>query len=91
MRWAQGIASVLFAAVAQTVVAAPAAATTSSSYLNKRYIEERDGVSYNVFEHHETGSKMSFIKNSGVCETTPGVNQYSGYLEVGRNMSMWFW
>ncbi|KAK8064528.1 carboxypeptidase S1 [Apiospora phragmitis] len=92
MRWCRGIATALLAAVAQTVVAAPAsAAAGSSSHLNKRYIEERDGVSYNVFEHHETGSKMSFVKNSGICETTPGVNQYSGYLEVGKNMSMWFW
>ncbi|KAK7994430.1 hypothetical protein PG991_016018 [Apiospora marii] len=93
MRWFRGVATTaLFAAVAQTAVAAPAAAAASSSqHLNKRYIEEREGISYNVFEHYETGSKMSFVKNSGVCETTPGVNQYSGYLEVGKNMSMWFW
>ena len=31
---------------------------------------------------------MRFVKNSGVCETTPGVQQISGYLEVGTNMSM---
>ncbi|KAK8075683.1 Carboxypeptidase s1 [Apiospora hydei] len=92
MRWSRGIATALLAAVAQTAVAAPAAATgPSSSHLNKRYVEERDGIAYNVFEHYETASKMSFVKNSGVCETTPGVNQYSGYLGVGKNMSMWFW
>ncbi|KAL5366569.1 Alpha/Beta hydrolase protein [Aspergillus floccosus] len=34
---------------------------------------------------------MEFVKNSGICETTPGVNQYSGYLSVGSNMNMWFW
>ncbi|KAH8682722.1 carboxypeptidase S1 [Xylariales sp. PMI_506] len=34
---------------------------------------------------------MSFVNNSGICETTPGVNQYSGYLTVGTNMNMWFW
>lgn len=92
MRWSRGIATALLAAVARTVVAAPAAATGSSSHLmNKRYIEERDGIAYNVFEHRDTNSKMAFVKNSGVCETTPGVNQYSGYFEVGKNMSMWFW
>ncbi|KAK8121809.1 carboxypeptidase S1 [Apiospora sp. TS-2023a] len=91
MRWFQGVATTaLLTAVAQTAVAAPAAAS-SNSHLDKRYIEQRDGISYNVFEHRDTGSKMSFVKNSGVCETTPGVNQYSGYLEVGKNMSMWFW
>lgn len=99
MRWFRGVtATALLAAVAQTAVAVPAVAaavaavaSSSSQHLDKRYIEEREGISYNVFEHHETGSKMSFVKNSGVCETTPGVNQYSGYLEVGKNMSMWFW
>ncbi|KAM5546227.1 hypothetical protein V8D89_000353 [Ganoderma adspersum] len=36
-------------------------------------------------------TKLRFVKNSGVCETTPGVNQLSGYIDVGTNMSMWFW
>ena len=31
---------------------------------------------------------MRFVNNSGICETTPGVNQISGYLDVGQNMSM---
>ena len=31
---------------------------------------------------------IRFVTNSGVCETTPGVHQISGYLEVGKNMSM---
>ncbi|KAF9011691.1 alpha/beta-hydrolase [Cyathus striatus] len=34
---------------------------------------------------------MRFIADSGVCETTPGVHQMSGYIDVGTNMSMWFW
>ncbi|KAI0634438.1 alpha/beta-hydrolase [Trametes polyzona] len=34
---------------------------------------------------------LRFVRNSGVCETTPGVEQISGYLDVGTNMSMWFW
>ncbi|EIW52048.1 alpha/beta-hydrolase [Trametes versicolor FP-101664 SS1] len=36
-------------------------------------------------------AKLRFVRNSGVCETTPGVEQLSGYLDVGTNMSMWFW
>ncbi|KAI0356751.1 alpha/beta-hydrolase [Trametes cingulata] len=35
--------------------------------------------------------KLRFVRNSGVCETTPGVEQLSGYVDVGTNMSMWFW
>ncbi|KAI0685440.1 alpha/beta-hydrolase [Cerioporus squamosus] len=36
-------------------------------------------------------TKVRYVHNSGVCETTPGVNQWSGYLDIGTNMSMWFW
>ncbi|KIM43509.1 hypothetical protein M413DRAFT_68801 [Hebeloma cylindrosporum] len=34
---------------------------------------------------------IRFVSDSGVCETTPGVHQMSGYIDVGTNMSMWFW
>ena len=33
-------------------------------------------------------ASIRFVKDSGVCETTPGVHQISGYLDVGKNMSM---
>lgn len=49
----------------------------------KRSVYERDGVNRTVFEHEATGAKIDFVTNSGICETTPGVNQYSGYLSVG--------
>ena len=58
---------------------------------DKRSFVERDGVKYTVFEHAATGAKIEFVTNSGICETTPGVNQYSGYLTVGTGMNMWFW
>ena len=31
---------------------------------------------------------LRYVKDSGVCETTPGVHQVSGYVDVGTNMSM---
>ena len=55
---------------------------------DKRSFVERDGINYTVFEHAATGGKMEFVTNSGICETTKGVNQYSGYLSVGKNMNM---
>ncbi|OCL06842.1 alpha/beta-hydrolase [Glonium stellatum] len=58
---------------------------------DRRSFIERDGVNYTVFEHAATGAKLEFVTNSGICETTPGVNQYSGYLSVGTGMNMWFW
>lgn len=62
-----------------------------SAKLDKRSFVERNGVTYNVFEHAATGARIEFVNNSGICETTPGVKQYSGYLSVGTNMNMWFW
>ena len=49
----------------------------------KRFFIERDGVKRTIVEDESTGSKMDFVTNSGICETTPGVNQYSGYFSVG--------
>ena len=49
----------------------------------KRSYVERDGVQRTIFEHDATGAKLDFVTNSGICETTPGVNQYSGYFSVG--------
>ncbi|KAH7084019.1 putative carboxypeptidase S1 [Paraphoma chrysanthemicola] len=58
---------------------------------DKRSFVERAGVVYNVFEHGSTGARIEFIMDSSICEMTPGVKQYSGYLSVGNNLDMWFW
>lgn len=68
----------------------PAIASPAIKY-NKRSLVERAGVVYNVFEHGATGAKIEFVENSGICEMTPGVKQYSGYLSVGEDQDMWFW
>lgn len=49
----------------------------------KRTIYEKAGVKRTLFEHEATGATIDFVTNSGICETTPGVNQFSGYLSVG--------
>jgi len=36
--------------------------------------------------HNATG--IRYVKNSGICETTPNVTQISGYIDIGSNMSM---
>lgn len=33
-------------------------------------------------------SGIRYVKNSGICETTPNITQISGYIDVGTNMSM---
>ncbi|KAK4169619.1 putative carboxypeptidase S1 [Cladorrhinum sp. PSN259] len=58
---------------------------------DRRYLEERDGITYHIVEHARTATKLSFVTNSGICETTAGVNQYSGYLTVNAlNVFFWF-
>ncbi|CAG8957316.1 hypothetical protein HYFRA_00010739 [Hymenoscyphus fraxineus] len=57
----------------------------------KRSFVVRDGVERTIFEHEASGATIDFVTNSGICETTPGVNQYSGYVSVGSNQNMWFW
>lgn len=42
-----------------------------------------EGVNMSIFENVETDAYLGYVNNSGVCETTPGVNQSSGYLTVG--------
>ena len=61
-------------------------ATVSPVLVDRRSFQVRDGVNYTVFDHAATGATLSFVANSGICETTPGVNQYSGYISVGTNM-----
>jgi hypothetical protein len=71
-----------------SLVSASPLPNEESSPKDKRSFVERDGTNFTVFEHAATGAKMEFVTNSGICETTPGVNQYSGYLSVGTNMNM---
>ncbi|RKF81823.1 Carboxypeptidase S1 [Golovinomyces cichoracearum] len=56
----------------------------SSSY-------EENGLDRTVFVHEATGAKIDYVTNSGICETTAGVNQYSGYLSDSDDENIWFW
>jgi hypothetical protein len=35
-----------------------------------------------------TDSSLTYVKDSGICETTPGVGQMSGYINIASNASM---
>lgn len=73
----------LVALIAHFLPAGEALGHTAEAAKNKRYYVERDGVKRTVFEHGATGVTLDFVTNSGICETTPGVNQYSGYMNIG--------
>ncbi|CAE6459558.1 unnamed protein product [Rhizoctonia solani] len=38
-----------------------------------------------------TPGQLRYKENTGVCETTPGVYQASGYADLTSRQSMWFW
>ncbi|KAI9513319.1 serine carboxypeptidase [Russula earlei] len=38
-----------------------------------------------------TPGVLRVVENSGVCETTPGVYQASGYGDLAEDKSIWFW
>lgn len=46
------------------------------------------GVSVHFKSTWFEDTNLRYVMNSGICETTPGVTQYSGYITVGKNMSM---
>ena len=68
------------------ILASATLAIVSPVLVDRRSHQVKDGVNYTVFDHAATGATLSFVANSGICETTPGVNQYSGYISVGTNM-----
>ncbi|KAG9020623.1 hypothetical protein FRB95_003873 [Tulasnella sp. JGI-2019a] len=37
------------------------------------------------------GATLRIVENSGICETTPGVQTISGYIDIGDNQNYWFW
>ncbi|KAK7748443.1 hypothetical protein SLS62_008599 [Diatrype stigma] len=67
-------------------------ASPSAAIPNRRsYVEDRDGILHNISEDPVSGVRMSFVNNSGICETTPAVNHYSGYVSMSPSDNMWFW
>ena len=71
------------------VLAAALPSVEPSGKLDRRYVEKGSdgGPDTTIFEHAATRSKIQYVTNSGICETTPGVNQYSGYLSAGEKPS----
>ena len=70
----------------QTAVAAP---PTRGSQLWTTRNEELVAASYTRYTSKlQNDVEIRFVKNSGICETTPGVQQMSGYIDIGTNMSM---
>ena len=82
-RW---LSSTMFEISSILTLASAIFSLASPALVDRRSFQVGDGVNYTVVDHAAAGATLSFVTNSGVCETTPGVNQYSGYLSVGKNM-----
>lgn len=52
-------------------LAAPGKGSSSGSP-HKRYVEERGGITYNVFKKREdAATSLSYVENSGICVSQP--------------------
>lgn len=64
----------------------------NSNTSERSKVEERSsGRNLTVLDHAATGVRLEFVTNSGICETTPGVNQYSGYISLEPGQYTFFW
>jgi carboxypeptidase C (cathepsin A) len=60
-------------------------------------VPTKDTTDFSDFVHEPllsnvtTPGKLRVVENSGVCETTPGVYQASGYGDLTPTESVWFW
>lgn len=79
----KGVSSHSLAALGLAGLAA-ALATPKTYAVDRTYsLMSDEGTNYTVFEHADTGSRTRYVQDSGICETTKGVKQYSGYFDVG--------
>ncbi|EFQ30402.1 serine carboxypeptidase [Colletotrichum graminicola M1.001] len=74
------------------------AGVTTGLVMPKTYAVDRSyslmseaGINFSVYEHAATNSRTRIVQNSGICETTKGVKQYSGYFDVGTDQHTFFW
>lgn len=57
--------------LASLALAAPSKDGSAQS-LHKRYVEERNGITYNVFKKREdAATSLSYVENSGICVRIP--------------------
>ncbi|KAJ0159601.1 Carboxypeptidase S1, partial [Colletotrichum tanaceti] len=79
-------------AVLSLAAVAAGLATPKSYAVDRSYSQMSEaGINYTVFEHAATNSRTRFVQDSGICEKTPGVKQFSGYFDVGTDQNMFFW
>lgn len=64
--------------LAGLALAAPA--RDSSEALHKRYLEERNGITYNVFKRDNSNTALSYVENSGICVSLPSPSTFQSIM-----------
>ncbi|KAF9449182.1 alpha/beta-hydrolase [Macrolepiota fuliginosa MF-IS2] len=54
--------------------------------INSTLVSPPTGISNAIHD-----GSLIYVKDSGICETTPGVHQVSGYINVSKDTYLWFW
>ena len=70
-----------------TVVSSPVEPGASAQVARDQDVWEPSSY-FHLVSELQSDVNISFVQNSGVCETTPGVQQMSGYIDIGTNMSI---
>ncbi|KAK4888979.1 hypothetical protein LTR27_012200 [Elasticomyces elasticus] len=70
----------------------PTARGTASKFLDKRQYFPANATDVKTITS-PTNVTIRYKEpgKDGVCETTPGVNSYSGYIDLAANVHMFFW
>ena len=49
------------------------------------YVYAATNIEHTTFDSNaQPGTKLRYISDSGLCETTPGVHQRSGYVDIAE-------
>jgi carboxypeptidase C (cathepsin A) len=63
-----------------------------SSYHSRRQAEDEGGGPYEQMESISAAKNVTIrFKQPFICETTPGVNSYSGYVDLDERSHTFFW
>ncbi|KAF9446563.1 alpha/beta-hydrolase [Macrolepiota fuliginosa MF-IS2] len=59
---------------------------TTASPTTSAVLSPPTGIANAIFD-----GNLTYVRDSGICETTPGVHQVSGYINVSKDTYLWFW
>lgn len=91
------VVALALSALGVTAIRAPRERSLRSE--KAKYFGKRDVVTYPApitdytTINSPAGTTVRYKEpgKAGVCETTPGVNSYSGYIDLSPNMHAFFW